>query len=261
MATLLGAPAHPAARRNRWGGPVALVLGVCALGTALALTLGRLGTEIPHATAELPEPVVLPAATTAADTAPTALATAVAAQSAPSAPTSGAQASDEPAPPSPEAEPRQLPPIVLHVEAPVDLDAAPNAAAVAADAGAATAAGIATAAGATTDAGSPPAPVASASASASTTPPAPPRAVSIPPYSMPCGINTCNVGEVCCNPSCGTCTRPGEGCDERACSGAITYPESQSCGMQTCNAGLSCCNPSCGICAPPGETCSQAPCS
>jgi hypothetical protein len=79
--------------------------------------------------------------------------------------------------------------------------------------------------------------------------------------SQSCGPSTCNVGEVCCNASCGTCVHPGDACDTtRRCSSEITFPDSQSCGMQTCNVGLVCCNPSCGICAPPGEPCSQDAC-
>jgi hypothetical protein len=28
---------------------------------------------------------------------------------------------------------------------------------------------------------------------------------------------TCNVGTVCCNPSCGICAAPGEPCNQNAC--------------------------------------------
>jgi hypothetical protein len=81
------------------------------------------------------------------------------------------------------------------------------------------------------------------------------------PGSVACGSSTCNVGELCCNPSCGTCTRPGQACDSsRRCGSEVQFPESQMCGMQTCNVGLVCCNPSCGICAPAGEPCSQETC-
>jgi hypothetical protein len=31
-------------------------------------------------------------------------------------------------------------------------------------------------------------------------------------------MNTCNVGQVCCNPSCGICTNPGETCSLDPCS-------------------------------------------
>jgi hypothetical protein len=32
-----------------------------------------------------------------------------------------------------------------------------------------------------------------------------------------CGKSTCSVGEVCCNPSCGTCVAPGETCSPDLC--------------------------------------------
>jgi hypothetical protein len=32
-----------------------------------------------------------------------------------------------------------------------------------------------------------------------------------------CGSMTCGDGEVCCNPSCGICTKPGEGCIKKLC--------------------------------------------
>lgn len=35
----------------------------------------------------------------------------------------------------------------------------------------------------------------------------------------PCGPVLCEVGEVCCNPSCGICTAPGAACIERSCGG------------------------------------------
>jgi hypothetical protein len=31
-------------------------------------------------------------------------------------------------------------------------------------------------------------------------------------------MQTCDVGFVCCNPSCGTCTRPGEECSHEPCA-------------------------------------------
>jgi len=36
-----------------------------------------------------------------------------------------------------------------------------------------------------------------------------------------CGPNTCDVGQVCCNASCGTCTPPGGGCAAVECLGPI----------------------------------------
>jgi hypothetical protein len=32
-----------------------------------------------------------------------------------------------------------------------------------------------------------------------------------------CGLNTCNVGQVCCNASCGICAQPGEACSQQPC--------------------------------------------
>jgi hypothetical protein len=37
------------------------------------------------------------------------------------------------------------------------------------------------------------------------------------PLSVSCGKNTCNVGQVCCNPTCGICTAPGEPCSPEPC--------------------------------------------
>jgi hypothetical protein len=30
-------------------------------------------------------------------------------------------------------------------------------------------------------------------------------------------MNTCNTGEVCCNPSCGICVKPGDTCSQEPC--------------------------------------------
>jgi hypothetical protein len=71
------------------------------------------------------------------------------------------------------------------------------------------------------------------------------------PINAFCGANTCDVGEVCCNPSCGICAPPGVACSQVACDDGPTYPSSQACGlMSTCNVGSVCCDPSCGLCAP-----------
>ncbi|MDF3069139.1 MAG: hypothetical protein K0R38_4740 [Polyangiaceae bacterium] len=75
-----------------------------------------------------------------------------------------------------------------------------------------------------------------------------------------CGPNTCNVGMVCCNISCGTCVAPGGTCDQTVCAGAARAPTVVRCGSGQCNDGQVCCNPSCGICAAPGETCSTQSC-
>jgi hypothetical protein len=37
------------------------------------------------------------------------------------------------------------------------------------------------------------------------------------PFSVTCGMSTCNVGYVCCNPSCGICALPGEACSSSVC--------------------------------------------
>jgi hypothetical protein len=75
-----------------------------------------------------------------------------------------------------------------------------------------------------------------------------------------CGRNTCNIGQVCCNFSCGTCVAPGASCDQAECSGAARVPTAVRCGSGQCNDGQVCCNQSCGICAAPGETCSTQTC-
>jgi hypothetical protein len=75
-----------------------------------------------------------------------------------------------------------------------------------------------------------------------------------------CGQNTCNVGQVCCNFSCGTCVAPGASCDQTQCAGAARAPTAVRCGSGQCNDGQVCCNPSCGICAAPGETCASQTC-
>jgi hypothetical protein len=75
-----------------------------------------------------------------------------------------------------------------------------------------------------------------------------------------CGRNTCNVGQVCCNASCGVCVAAGSSCDKQQCPGAPRAPTAIRCGNGQCNDGQVCCNASCGICAAPGETCSDKKC-
>lgn len=75
-----------------------------------------------------------------------------------------------------------------------------------------------------------------------------------------CGPNTCNTGQVCCNPSCGICVSPGATCDQSPCTGAPRTPTAALCGSGQCNDGQVCCNPSCGICTAPGESCSKETC-
>lgn len=74
-----------------------------------------------------------------------------------------------------------------------------------------------------------------------------------------CGPTACQVGQVCCNESCGYCVQPGETCSQFACGQPAT-PFSAYCGPATCNVGEVCCNASCGTCVNPGETCDQASC-
>ena len=93
----------------------------------------------------------------------------------------------------------------------------------------------------------------------STLPVAPPT-LNFSTQSALCGPNTCNLGQVCCNVSCGICVAPGATCDQTRCDNAIQYPASQACGLTTCNIDSVCCNPSCGICVAPGDECSQLAC-
>ncbi|HEY8429736.1 MAG TPA: hypothetical protein VIL20_15235 [Sandaracinaceae bacterium] len=53
----------------------------------------------------------------------------------------------------------------------------------------------------------------------------------------PCGPTTCAAGEVCCNPSCGICTAPGEGCSLVECVDAGP----PLCGSSVCGRGETCC--------------------
>ncbi len=70
-----------------------------------------------------------------------------------------------------------------------------------------------------------------------------------PPVALvQCGSTQCPEGEVCCNASCGTCTRPGDLCSQQVC-GMSALPVSVLCGLNECNVGEVCCNPSCGTCA------------
>ncbi len=248
-------------RRNhghsRWRGPLVGVSALAFAGAAFALVIDRqenawqrsfndVRVELPSAPAPLAELASPPPAE--APLLPLA-------EAAPRAPSLPEQSTPDAAP--------VPPPIVLHVEPPADsavLDAraagTPLPAAVPAPGISASASPLPSA----SSSAAPPAASSAPLASASATPPAPPR-YSMFAESVSCGRNTCNVGEICCNVSCGTCSRPGAPCDTtRRCSGEITYPESQSCGLQTCNVGLVCCNPSCGICAEPGQACSDRIC-
>jgi hypothetical protein len=75
-----------------------------------------------------------------------------------------------------------------------------------------------------------------------------------------CGLLPCAPGKVCCNPSCGICTDPGQVCSHLPCLSSTT-PVSIYCGPNTCNVGQVCCNETCGTCVSPGQTCDQTPCS
>lgn len=262
-------PLENRSRAGRWGGPLLGVVALVLAGAGFALVIYRQEHAWQRSFAHvLAEPPTAPSSGSppAVDTSPGGAPWTLEAPSAPAAEAVSPVPAAVPVPSMIEAPPAALarmpPPIVLHVEPPTDsavLDAraagtpVPSAAPAPA-AAPASAAPTASSSAATPLASS--APVASASA-----PPPPPR-YSMFPESVSCGRNTCNVGEVCCNASCGTCVRPGAACDaERRCAGEVTYPESQSCGLQTCNVGLVCCNPSCGICAEPGEACSDLICS
>lgn len=75
-----------------------------------------------------------------------------------------------------------------------------------------------------------------------------------------CGANTCNVGQVCCNASCGVCVAQGSTCDKTQCTGAPRIPTAVLCGRAQCNDGQVCCNASCGVCTAPGDTCDDKKC-
>ncbi len=73
----------------------------------------------------------------------------------------------------------------------------------------------------------------------------------------PCGDNLCDLGEVCCNSSCGICTEPGGVCTQQYCPPELP---GESCGNIVCPPGTECCNASCGICVEPGGACTQQYC-
>lgn len=60
--------------------------------------------------------------------------------------------------------------------------------------------------------------------------------------------------QVCCNESCGICTKPGGACILKLC---VTGPK---CGPALCPVGETCCNESCGICTKPGGACPMIGC-
>ncbi len=80
----------------------------------------------------------------------------------------------------------------------------------------------------------------------------------IPDGPVACGDKICPQGKVCCNPSCGICTAPLEGCIQLFCE---PRPHGKPCGTAVCGAGEFCCNASCSICAPRGGFCTQQVCA
>lgn len=70
----------------------------------------------------------------------------------------------------------------------------------------------------------------------------------------PCGPVTCDVGQVCCNSSCGICTPPGAGCVAIACEDPCTSSadcgNGEYCAMDGCPDGTRT-----GVCAPRPDTC------
>jgi len=92
---------------------------------------------------------------------------------------------------------------------------------------------------------------------------------------IPCGPNICIGGTVCCNRSCGVCTKPGDKCLPVICpqaseTGAVQaaaspaekrQPEPQDiprpgqCGPKKCGASQRCCNAACGHCVGLLEVC------
>ncbi|KAK0633982.1 hypothetical protein B0T14DRAFT_395263, partial [Immersiella caudata] len=67
-----------------------------------------------------------------------------------------------------------------------------------------------------------------------------------------CGPTICEKGLLCCNASCGVCTKPGQACTQQACG--------PRCGKILCPWGETCCNDSCGYCTKPGEGCTKEFC-
>ncbi|KAK1827426.1 hypothetical protein QBC39DRAFT_361877 [Podospora conica] len=111
----------------------------------------------------------------------------------------------------------------------------------------------------------------------------PPKATILPVErkgdKVKCGKNTCGEGEVCCNDSCGICTKKGGACTLQWCGPmpgevekppkatlpvlppkATFAPVGQKCGRNVCGAGQFCCNSSCSQCAPLGGGCTMQFC-
>ena len=62
----------------------------------------------------------------------------------------------------------------------------------------------------------------------------------------PCGDAVCGAGEYCCNASCGTCAKEGEGCTLEACEPSVYQP----CAGKECGA-------ECTLCAPGDADCAE----
>lgn len=92
-----------------------------------------------------------------------------------------------------------------------------------------------------------------------------------------CGKNVCGEGEVCCNSSCGVCTKKGGFCTLQYCGPVdeevveppakpTTLPPKEpilvgeKCGRNVCGKGQFCCNSSCSQCAPLGGACTMQFC-
>jgi hypothetical protein len=124
------------------------------------------------------------------------------------------------------AQPNAAPPAAVPVPVPVSLPAVPNAASAlpafpsgtvsASNPQSAPAASVANG----TSAASPVPPIPSGGVPA-TNPNLPLPTGTVPPAPLPaaqaCGIATCDLGSVCCNPSCGICTVPGGTCPLQPC--------------------------------------------
>ncbi|KAK3392685.1 hypothetical protein B0H63DRAFT_456392 [Podospora didyma] len=92
--------------------------------------------------------------------------------------------------------------------------------------------------------------------------PVAPTAINPLPPRKQCGPTLCAVGDVCCNSSCGICTKPGGFCTQQFCEPKPPLSgDGIICGATVCAAGKVCCNASCGICTDPEAACTQQVCS
>ncbi|KAK4116125.1 hypothetical protein N656DRAFT_774328 [Canariomyces notabilis] len=84
------------------------------------------------------------------------------------------------------------------------------------------------------------------------------QCIPINPKPEVCGKTVCAAGLICCNASCGICTKPGMMCTQQACND--DGPKGEKCGSVFCKPGTECCNPSCGTCVAPGKGCTKQLC-